>query len=91
MRPDAMRPRSWTRPERVRPGPNDLASRPHRLRGLNISVKTRFFVTCRQLVYFEILLLPNSTTRSGVARNVNWGASPALPVPPPPFNGGSGV
>jgi len=45
--------------------------------------KRDFFVTCRQLVYFEILLLPNSTTRSGVARNVNWGASPALPVPPP--------
>ena len=36
MSPDAMRPRSRPRPETVRPRPNDLASRPHRPRGLNI-------------------------------------------------------
>ena len=36
MRPDAMRPRSRPRPERVRLRPNDLASRPHGPRGLNI-------------------------------------------------------
>ena len=37
-RPDAMRPISRPRPERVRPRlrPNDLASRPHGPRGLNI-------------------------------------------------------
>ena len=43
-RPDAMRLRSRTRPERVRPKlrprPNDLASRPHGPRGLNIPALT---------------------------------------------------
>ena len=34
-RPDAMRPRSRLRPERVWLRPNDLASRPHGPRGIN--------------------------------------------------------
>ena len=37
MRPDAMRPRSRPKPERVRP--NDLASRPRGPRGLDIPVE----------------------------------------------------
>jgi len=39
MRPDAMRPGSRPKPERVRPRPNDLASRPRGPRGLNIPVE----------------------------------------------------
>ena len=44
-RPDAMRPRSRLRPDgvRPRPRPNDLASRSHGPRGLNIPAQS--FVT----------------------------------------------
>jgi len=67
---DAMRPRSKQRRERVRPRPNDLASRPHGPPGLNIP--DEHDIVYMYITHFIFSLVSNSNLNSPMIVVQKW-------------------